>query len=129
MAGKKADGPRWFQMPRVWETLLYKNPGRECGWPRAAFLLLENRVGVTATYCDSGMFSSEHRRREEDWSLDLLSTQGLFPWLMGQASCSEGPPFSPHPPKPPGTPHPAGASSTWGYIKTGEPHQDLPQGL
>lgn len=44
--------------------LLYKNPGEEGAWPRVAFLLLENQVRVTATYWDSGMFSSMHRRRE-----------------------------------------------------------------
>lgn len=37
------------QTPDVWETLLYKNPGREDGWPRAAALQLQNRVRVTAT--------------------------------------------------------------------------------
>ena len=50
MERRKVDIPRWFQMPEVWETLLYENPGRECGWPKAAVLPLENRVRVTATY-------------------------------------------------------------------------------
>lgn len=64
MGGEKAESPTWFQMPPVWETLLYKNPGGEGAWLRAAFLLLENQVRVTATYWDSGMFSSAHRQRE-----------------------------------------------------------------
>lgn len=111
----------------------------QCGWPRAAFLRLKNQVRVTVTYRNSGMSSSEHRWRGEDLLSTLADGAATAPGRtsgvgqaslrVGQASCSEGLPFSPHPPKPPGTPHPTGASSTWGYLKTREPCQDLPQGL
>lgn len=79
----------------------------QCGWPRAAFLRLENQVRVTATYRNSGMSSSENRWRGEDLLSTLADGAATAPSRtagVGQASRSEGLPFSPHPPKPPGTP-------------------------